>query len=209
MMISLVSTSNLAMPNLSKPRDLETYLEDRLFGRSHGPKLSADTLSWMLQHVRNYNDKSVAFEAIGTLNVYQHRNTFSDDNLELVRKMILKQDRVLASRRAEKVSKVERAYLLRAALFTKIAGWKEGDATTSQLKVIDSSTSDTKHATPLIRAALIGTPETLRGSLLSCTTRPDGMRTLISMDKPGLAMWSARTTECLLPESELVHPGLN
>jgi len=95
-MISLVSTSNLAMPNLSKPRNLETHLEDGLFGGNHGPKLSADTLLWMLQHFHHHCDKAVTLEVICALNLYQHRGSFIDDYLDLVRKAIARRDRFLA-----------------------------------------------------------------------------------------------------------------
>jgi len=206
-LVSWLSTSDSDMPTCRKSRDLGTYLEDRLLGGSHGPKLSADTLSWMLQYFRDYDEKAVALEAICALNVYRHRELFTSDSLDLVRHTISRRDTVLASRPPTSVLPVERAYILRAALFSQIANRKESDGTTSQLKAIDSCTSDDDgYSTPLLRAALIGTPGVMMESLVSFTTKPDGLETLISMDKPGLALWSACATERLIPEHAIKSP---
>jgi len=194
-------------PTLAKARDLETFLEDRLLGGSHGPKLSADALSWMLQHFRDYEDITAALEAIGSLNVYRHHGTFSGENLDRVRNMIVWRDQALAKRPVGEVSSLERAYIMRAALFVQIVDSRESDEvdpnagghTLLHLKVVDRLQSDNADGASPIRLALSGSRQSLIDSLAHGAVGDDTLRVLTSMDKPGLALWSAQATELLLP----------
>ena len=197
------------LPELSKSRDLETFLEDRLLGGSHGPKLSADALSWMLQHFRNHDYITVALEAVGALNIYRHHGTFADDNLDRIRKTVVWRDQVLATRPAAEVSVIERAHIMRAAVSVQILSREFCDPKLSQLKVIDLSASDRDYGAQLIRAALIGTPRALMDSLFSCTIEDSSQNVIRCIDKAGLALWSAQVTERLIPGETLSPPGID
>ena len=179
-------------------RDIETYLEDRLFGGDLGPRLSADALLWMLQHFRDYNHIIAALEAIGALDVYRHHGAFSTEELTRLRNMVIWRAEVLAQRPDAEVAAVERASLMRTALFTQIVARTDDPQTLSQGSFVDRCTSDIGHDTRFMRAALIGTRQALLQSLVSFQIGDNAQIPSQPIDKPGLALWSARATERLV-----------